>query len=34
VTPAEAEMALRLAHGRLLFDIQPEYKVQESALEH
>jgi biotin carboxylase len=30
-TPAEAELALRLAHARLLFDIQPEYKVQESA---
>ena len=32
--PAEAEMALRLAHTRLLFDIQPEYKVQESISEH
>jgi biotin carboxylase len=32
-TPAEAEMALRRAHARLLFDIQPEYKVQESASE-
>ena len=28
-TPAEAELALRRAHARLLFDIQPEYKVQE-----
>ncbi|MET0165870.1 MAG: ATP-grasp domain-containing protein, partial [Vicinamibacterales bacterium] len=28
--PAEAEMALRLAHATLLFDIQPEYKVRES----
>jgi len=33
-TPAEAELALRRAHARLLFDIQPEYKVQESASEH
>lgn len=33
-TPAEAEMALRLAHARLLFDIQQEYKLQESASEH
>ena len=33
-TPAEAEMALRLAHAKLLFDLQPEYKVQESAAEH
>jgi len=33
-TPAEAELALRHAHARLLFDIQPEYKVQESASEH
>jgi biotin carboxylase len=33
-TPAEAEMALRLAYARLLFDLQPEYKVQESAAEH
>jgi biotin carboxylase len=33
-TPAEAELALRQAHARLLFDIQPEYKVQESASEH
>ena len=32
--PAEAEMALRLAHARLLFDIQPEYQVQESTSEH
>ena len=32
--PAEAEMALRLAHTSLLFDIQPEYKVQESISEH
>jgi biotin carboxylase len=32
--PAEAEMALRLAHATLLFDIQPEYKVQESISEH
>ena len=31
---AEAEMALRLAHATLLFDIQPEYKVQESISEH
>jgi len=33
-TPAEAELALRRAHARLLFDIQPEYKVQELASEH
>jgi biotin carboxylase len=32
--PAEAEMALRLAHATLRFDIQPEYKVQESISEH
>ena len=32
-TPAEAELALRRAHARLLFDIQPEYKVRESASE-
>ena len=32
--PAEAEMALRLAHATLLFDIQPEYQVQESIAEH
>ena len=32
--PAEAEMALRLAHAILLFDIQPEYNVQESISEH
>jgi biotin carboxylase len=32
--PAEAEMALRLAHATLLFDIQPEYNVQESISEH
>jgi biotin carboxylase len=32
-TPAEAEWALRRAHARLLFDIQPEYKVQELASE-
>lgn len=32
--PAEAEMALRLAHATLLFDIQPEYQVQESISEH
>lgn len=32
--PAEAEMALRLAHATLLFDIQPEYQVQESTSEH
>ncbi len=32
-TPAEAELALRRAQARLLFDIQPEYKVQESAAE-
>lgn len=32
--PAEAEMALRLAHAKLLFDIQPEYKVQKSISEH
>ena len=32
--PAEAEMALRLARATLLFDIQPEYKVQESISEH
>jgi hypothetical protein len=24
-SPAEAEMALRLAYGRLRFDIRPEY---------
>jgi biotin carboxylase len=33
-TPAEGELALRRAHARLLFDIQPEYKVKESASEH
>jgi hypothetical protein len=33
-TPAEAELALRRARARLLFDIQPEYKVQELASEH
>jgi hypothetical protein len=33
-TPAEAETVLRLAHAKLLFDIQPEYKVQESSAEH
>ena len=33
-TPAEAESALRHAHARLLFDIQPEYKVHESASGH
>ena len=33
-TPAEAETVLRLAHAKLLFDIQPEYKVQESSGEH
>ena len=33
-TPAEAELALRRAHARLWFDIQPEYKVQELASEH
>jgi len=33
-TPAEAELALRRAHARLQFDIQPEYKVQELASEH
>jgi len=27
-------MALRLAHATLMFDIQPEYKVQESISEH
>jgi biotin carboxylase len=27
---AEAELALRLAHARLAFDIQPEYEVQET----
>lgn len=32
-TPAEAELALRRAHARLVFDIQPEYKVQELASE-
>ena len=32
--PAEAEMALRLAHATLVFDIQPEYKVQEAISEH
>jgi len=32
-TPAEAELALRRAHARLLFDIQPEYKVQRLASE-
>lgn len=32
--PAEAEVALRLAHAALLFDIQPEYTVQESISEH
>ena len=32
--PAEAEMALRLAHATLLFDIQPEYRVTESFSEH
>jgi hypothetical protein len=32
--PAEAEMALRSAHATLRFDIQPEYKVQESISEH
>ena len=32
--PAEAEMALRLAHATLLFDIQPEYQVQESISAH
>ena len=32
--PAEAEMALRLAHATLRFDIQPEYKVQEAISEH
>ena len=32
--PVKAEMALRLAHATLLFDIQPEYKVQESIAEH
>jgi hypothetical protein len=33
VTPAEAELALRLAHALLVFDIQTEHKVQESASE-
>jgi biotin carboxylase len=33
-TPAKAELALRRARARLLFDIQPEYKVQELASEH
>ena len=33
-TPAEAELALRRAHARLLFDVQPEYKVQETISEH
>jgi biotin carboxylase len=32
-TPAEAELALRLAHALLVFDIQTEHKVQESASE-
>ena len=32
--PAEAEVALRLAHATLQFDIQPEYKVQEAISEH
>lgn len=32
-TPAEAELAVRLAHGQLVFDIQAEYKVQESVSE-
>ena len=32
--PAEAEMALRLAHATLRFDIQPEYKVHEAISEH
>jgi biotin carboxylase len=32
--PAEVEMALRLAHATLLFDIQPEYEVQEWISEH
>jgi len=32
-TPAEAEAALRQAHAMLLFDVQPEYKVQEPASE-
>jgi biotin carboxylase len=30
-TPAEAELALRLAHALLVFDIQTEHEVQESA---
>jgi len=32
-TPAEAELALRLAHAQLVFDIQTEHEVQESASE-
>ena len=32
-TPAEAELALRLAHALLVFDIQTEHEVQESASE-